>query len=195
MKIQLGVVFKRQPVGYERFIFPDLRADLLVAGKFVVECQASPLSVEEWHERTMRYNDKGYHVLWVWDATRAFGKKLGLNLSLAFPPDSGDEVFCLDREVRPCAEIRYCHRFSYGKVYVLDYEGNLRSCHLDAVEPRESEWFEEGGVPCSALRFPKTLKEALIHRVGQRLRRFIGPHGHRLVELGEGRWWKAGRDS
>lgn len=188
MKIQLGALFKKQPVEYERFIFPDLRADLLVARKFVVECQASALGLEDWENRTLRYNSKGFHVLWVWDTQRVFGK-YGRDSSPIPPLGSGDRV-CLDREIRPCAEVRYCHQFSFGRIYVLDHHGNIYSCHLDAVEPRESEWFEEGGVPCSALHYPKTLKKAQFHKIGNHLTPFVGPKGHRLVQLGEGCWWK-----
>ena len=48
----------------------DRRADVVVARKFIVECQASPLSPHEWSERTANHNRHGYPVLWLWDVKR-----------------------------------------------------------------------------------------------------------------------------
>jgi hypothetical protein len=46
------------------------RADVLVphtVEPFVVEVQLSPLTVEDFHERTGDYNRAGFPVLWIWD--------------------------------------------------------------------------------------------------------------------------------
>src|SRR4051812_29031993 len=75
--------FYRGVVDYEVSLIPKHRADVVVAvghrssaaavpqlvlegWQFVVECQASPLAVPAWEERTEAYAAEGYAVLWLW---------------------------------------------------------------------------------------------------------------------------------
>jgi hypothetical protein len=46
------------------------RADVLVDGRYVVECQASAITLQEVAERCSDWNAAGYPVLWVWDLDR-----------------------------------------------------------------------------------------------------------------------------
>ena len=53
-------------------IAPGRRADaVLVSGsrRFVIEIQATPISVTEWRERTADYEQAGVPLLWVWYST------------------------------------------------------------------------------------------------------------------------------
>src|SRR5262249_51442720 len=49
------------------------KADLLIPGRFVIECQTSPISVGEWERRTEDYNGLGLPVMWLWAIRRLCG--------------------------------------------------------------------------------------------------------------------------
>ncbi|MDT2829935.1 competence protein CoiA family protein [Vagococcus carniphilus] len=61
------------PYELEAFL-PDLkqRPDILVANKYAIEFQCSPLSILRFKERTATYQDNGYQVIWI------LGEKLHL---------------------------------------------------------------------------------------------------------------------
>lgn len=65
------------PYELEAFL-PDLkqRPDILVANKYAIEFQCSPLSISRFKERTATYQDNGYQVIWI------LGEKLHLTSKL-----------------------------------------------------------------------------------------------------------------
>lgn len=181
MKEQVGGLFAgRVAVAYEKSIVPGRRADLVLGERIVVECQDSPISILEWAARTRDYNRAGHPVLWIWDITRVCGSRW---------VDSFEEID-LDAEWRLPAELRYCHQCSFGRVYVLDAAGNLKSCHLARVATRESEWIDENHDQQSSSYTPRSLRHISFRETASRIEPFTGPRGHRLTSLGEGAWWK-----
>lgn len=80
-------------------IVGERRADVLVNRSFVVECQASALSVEEWRRRTRDHNRAGFPVLWLWDIRRLCGKNTLAEAQLL--EDRGKAVW-VPGEVRAC---------------------------------------------------------------------------------------------
>lgn len=118
MKEQIYDFFSRlySKVDLEVAFDQDHRADVVVIGKrfnIVVECQASAISIPEIEKRTKYYNHLGYVVLWVWDSERFHWI------------DSDGWI-----ETRVPADVSYCQRISYGKVYLIDKVGTLCPYHF-----------------------------------------------------------------
>jgi len=150
-------------VGLERI------ADLVAPNKVVIECQASPLGLETWTERTAYYNTLGYAMLWLWD-----DRLLGTENQLG--------------EYRVAAVLRHCHRMSYGRLYLLA-GADVMACHLDSAASRAHEFNGE-----SYDYYPKTLRGARFRALPvPRLVRKLSPERHILVECGDGVWWKSVR--
>jgi hypothetical protein len=168
MKLRIGELFAHAAPRYEVPIAPYRRADVLLYGRIVVECQASPLRIEEWEQRTRDYNQRGYAVLWVWDGAR-----------LGRPVRDGSA------EQRVPAEVRRCHRHAYGRVYVLDGPA-LRACHLFPVSRRIGDGGPKG---IWRDRIPRSLRLPDFYAPPARLTLYRGVEGERLVHLGEGSWW------
>lgn len=67
---------KRYPaakVELEKKLIDDRRADVVMHGKeksLVIECQVSPMTIEQLRERTLDYSKAGYHVLWIFHISR-----------------------------------------------------------------------------------------------------------------------------
>lgn len=180
MKLQVARLFSGGEVRYE-VPLGERRADLLLrCGRLscIVECQESPLSLAEWQYRTEDYNRMGYPILWVWDLPRVLGSQWR---NKAFDPH-------LERfEVRVPAEIRHCHKQSYGRVYVLDKAGEIRACNLGAAAER---WNDGGPYWDSYSYTPRTLKIPRFCRVPLEVQPLMGSGREWLVQLGEGVWWK-----
>lgn len=167
MKWQIGSMFAGQPVRYEVPFAPERRADLVV-GACVIECQCSPLSVDEWESRTVSYNTAGFSVLWIWDE---------------------DRLHTIDgEEYRIPAEIRHCHQKSYGTVYILSGDGELVAAHFSPVV--RTSYSEYDGIDYD--RTLKTIKYVDRLSIDDR-RGWVerGPDGHKLVSFIRGGWWKA----
>ncbi|HOM81644.1 MAG: hypothetical protein GX785_05735 [Armatimonadetes bacterium] len=181
MKKQMGLLLRGMgcELRCEVAVSAEHRADLLVNGRFAVECQESPIGIAEMRQRTLDYTCLRLPVLWVWDLSRLC-------------PGSGAEHFRdLDetREYRVPAEIRDWHRESYGRVYVLDAGGELRACHLTPAAPRLTD-----GGPQGAWRdyTPRALRRLDLHACGTRIHGFAGAGGRLLIaSFGEPVWWKA----
>lgn len=170
MKLQVG---KWLPgAEYEVRFGAERRADV-VRGNTVVECQASPIGIEEVQARTRFYNSQGKGVLWVFDLQR-IGKSWCTTI---------DSIRNLG-EVRVPAEMRWVHRTAYGFLYVLDAFGRLYGCHLAPAGPRNTDF---------GSYTPKTLKWPKFHQAGRVPSMFRSADGqYRFVRLGEGVWWKRG---
>lgn len=181
MKAQVGKLFRGLSIDYEVCLIPERRADVVV-GRFVVECQESAISIEEWDARTAHYNAAGYAILWVWDISRLGVKQAaGKTFSqVLFQLEDGEGW---SREVRVPAVVRHCHKHSYGKVYALDSTGSIQSCHIEAGYDRDNEW-------TGSVWTPKTLKLLSFHKTPQVPRRYKGTDGEDLISLSEGIWWK-----
>jgi len=181
MKASIGHHFADYAPEYEAVVVPGRRADVTFLGggrRYVVECQESPMSIEEWEQRTADYSRYGMHVLWVWDLWRLAGKGKTI-AGLCSVRGIGEQ--------RVAAEVRHCHSRSYGRVYVLDTTGDLRACHLEAGYTRmvDSGPSWDGGAYT-----PRTLKYLNFQPTQLEPSAFINKHGERLVQLGEGVWWK-----
>jgi hypothetical protein len=186
MKAQLGKLFAGRGVDYEVPLVPGRRADVVLRERFVIECQESAISVTEWTARMADYSAAGCYVLWVWDVGRlvkaARGQTFQGLLDLV-----QDEAFGFIKEIRIPAEVRHCHRQSFGKVYVLDKAGVLRSCHLRPATARVNE----GGPAWDESSYtPRTLKRLMLHDPPLRLGLYRGVGNEMLIHLGEGVWWK-----
>lgn len=172
MKRDIGRYF--EGAEYEKAIVPGHRADV-VYGSFVIECQASALSILEWERRTRNYNRAGYRVVWVWDSARlGWESRNGLEYAARH-----------DLEMRIPAEMRNCHRLSYGHLYLLDEDGSIFGTRLWSAETRTTDY--DGGHDYT----PKTLKRVSVHRITDPIPwRLDGPNGHKLASFNEGVWWK-----
>ena len=178
MKLQMKAMLPSAEL--EVICNPGHRADLLV-GKFVIECQASPISILEWRKRIEDYNAMDYAVLWVWDLARVVGKKNENKSSKELTEwDENPEIV----EYRIPAEIRECHRCSFGKVYVLNPEGKLAALHLGRVI-KYNDW--EDGPAEIRLKATKSLS---FHSVGKVLQELVNSKEKlTLASLGEQKWW------
>jgi hypothetical protein len=192
MKYQVGDLFARLGIRFEQGVIPDRRADVVVGGRMVVECQESAISLEEWEARTSEYNRAGYPVLWVWDIGRVISWARGKTFGWLIAETAARErqwrelgLFGAD-EVRVPVEIRECQRRAFGLVYVLDAGGELRSCHMRRAAERESDGGPDGS--WTGYR-PKTLRIPGFQPTPLRPEAYSGPQGHRLVRMGEGAWW------
>jgi competence CoiA-like predicted nuclease len=128
MKQKIFDVYQTKfPLQVEKQVISGRRADVLInADKpIVVECQVSPITVEEWEERTRDYNKLGIYVFWIFHL-----KRLKL--------DSFKKV-----EKRIPAEILHAHRHYYGRVYIMDSSGSIKACKLSTVS-RDAEYEAEG---------------------------------------------------
>jgi hypothetical protein len=164
MKAIIGKLFARERPEYEVPFKPNRRADIVLSGHIIVECQASAISIDEWDSRTFDYNELGYALLWIWDKRRL------------------REQLTVADEYRIPAEIRYCHRQAYGRIYVLDGD-ELLACHLGEAEPRYNDFMGTSRIPYT-LRIPEFVSP------GMRLTRYRGVDGESLVHLDEGIFWK-----
>lgn len=166
MKWQVGTMFAEKKVRYEVRFAPLRRADLVV-GRWVVECQSSPLSIEEWEARTTFYNAAGSAVLWMWDE----GRFQTLD----------------DEEYRIPAEIRHCHQKNYGTIYVLGNDGEVVAAHFSPVVRTSYNEYED-------IEYDRTLKtiKYVDSRAIDPARGHVsqGPDGHDLVNFVSGGWWK-----
>jgi hypothetical protein len=175
MKVQVAAHFADLNPQFEVRFGDDRRADIVIGG-VVVECQASSLSVQEWLDRTRFYNSSGYAVLWVWDESRIGG---------CTPLPNGQPT----EERRIPEEIRYAHRLTFGRVYVLDRAGCLWSCHLHDPDTRYSEWYTSDGEYMDSVYRPKTLRRPGFHETPLHLLSGRGVMGHNLGFLGDRDWW------
>jgi hypothetical protein len=98
----------------------ERRVDAMVGGLFVVECQASPLRLQEWQARTENHNRLGFPVLWLWDVKRLCRKNT-LGEALALERNQ--------RAVWAAPEIRLCHEESRDLLFIGDKHAILR-CRL-----------------------------------------------------------------
>jgi len=167
MKVAVRQLYPNDFLDYEVPLIPGRCADVQLSGRIAVECQASAISAREWRARSEAYTDHGYAVLWIFHLNRLCGVP-------------SFEDITRGQEVRVPAELRVCHRASFGRIYVIDDDDLLLSCHLEAVERFTGEgWY-----------IPKSIKIMRWHGAGAKLMRLHGPEGHLLVNLGEGVWWK-----
>jgi Competence protein CoiA-like family len=103
------------------------RVDAQVDGRFVIECQVSPLGIAEWQARTENHNRAGYPVLWLWDVKRLCRK------------NTLEEALVLERNARAvwtAPEIRLCHAESRDLLFVAD-KHQILPCRLQPLSPGE----------------------------------------------------------
>jgi Competence protein CoiA-like family len=170
----------------ERFIFSELevclvpcrRADIVLPGrKIVVECQHSPISIDEWSCRTADYEKYGYAVMWIWDIRRLFKidefpKTLD---ELRSDRGSGWHESSYKTEFRIPAEIR--HADSYGhQIFALSTSGLLQICMLEDAFERYNDWTGYD-------RTPETLKRIYTFTPSGTPRHSIGWPGVRFVDV------------
>jgi hypothetical protein len=178
MKLLCRRLFAADGVELEVPLIPDRRADVVVAGRTVVECQASPMSEAEWSGRTEDYNRLGYPVLWIWDVARVCGVK---TVAEAWRLAAGRNW-----EARIPAVVRLCHKASYGHLYCADAD-ELVACHLgqaaERVHASDGDWPDRHYTP-------RTLRCPEFRRVNSADKwAFLGPSRLMLVNFSEGDWW------
>jgi competence CoiA-like predicted nuclease len=156
------------------------RADALVGGLFVVECQVSPLAVQEWQARTESHNRLGFPVLWLWDVRRLCRKN-----SLA-------EAFALERYRRAvwtAPEIRLCHDESRDTLFVGD-KHTIIPCRLSTLTSAEQAAAKNTGKSWPTAFFqPQALRHMTFFRDFDKNARFhfaSRTEKLRLVRLGQG---------
>lgn len=90
-----------------------------------VEVQRSKLSVNEITRRTLAYNQRGVHVLWI-----------------ALPRDD-----LRKSRISPNAWEKWCHAAYYGKVYYWRAGAEFEAFHFGDYQLHvpESSWYESGG--------------------------------------------------
>ena len=125
----------------------DRRVDAMVDARFVIECQSSPMTFEEWHARTEHHNSHGFPVLWLWDVKRVCRKN-----TLA-------EALVVERS-RRCLpipkEIRSCHDESHDRLLVAD-KHDICPCQLATLTDNELAAAKQAGSP-AALYWPHALR-------------------------------------
>lgn len=189
MKRQMGTLFSRMRPRYEVSLIPGRRADLVLNDTIVVECQESPIGVEEWEWRTADYSRHGCNVLWIWDLPLILGQ-LAKGRLLAQTERLRTDPNGFSREFRIPAYVRHCHQHSWGKVYTIDSAGELWSCHFGRAATR----LGDSGPTWDAHDYtPRTLKYPSFRPVTPRISFKYGTDNERLVDLGEGVWWKTVR--
>lgn len=119
---------------------PDRRADVVVTrasgGRFVVECQASPIAAEEVYERTVDYSTLGYPVMWVWDSglvPEILTK--GLNGIRRSRP-------VIDAEYRVPYAMHAVHDMAGHRAYVLDHADRLLTARFGDAKKRQGFYIE-----------------------------------------------------
>lgn len=169
--------FTPLPVAWEVAV-GDRRVDAMVDGRFVIECQTSPMAVEEWQARTEHHNRLGYPVLWLWDVKRLCRKN-----TLA-------EALVLERS-RRCLpvpkEIRWCHDESHDRLLVADKHA-IFPCQLATLTDNELAAAKHAGSP-AALYWPHALRRLMFFPNFDRNDRAHFPSRSgklRLVRLGLG---------
>jgi len=175
MKLQVLALFGEDKCEVEVPLIPAHRADVVYGSKklLVIECQASSIDVRDWKERTDDYNNRGIYVLWVWDLFRLAHCRTWDELSTD--------------EARIPAEIRHCQEASWGFLYAMDVNGELRSCHLDPPLERNTDegptWEARSYTP-KTLRFIRT-KVTPLSPCG-----LFGTGNLLIAQLGENTWWE-----
>lgn len=98
MKNDVIHFLKDYPFGTEVSVIPDRRADVVIYQEnqpYVIECQASPITIREWQKRTLDYSKHGVFVVWIFHSKR-----------LKFNPRAQLLAY-LEEEMRVPAEILY----------------------------------------------------------------------------------------
>jgi hypothetical protein len=125
------------------------RTDVIVDGLFAIECQASPLCIQEWQARTENHNRLGYPVLWLWDVKHLCGK------------NTLEEATALEKARRVvwiAPEIRLCHAESRDLIFVGDKRAIL-PCRLSPLAGAEQVAARRnGGSWPAAIFWPHALR-------------------------------------
>lgn len=152
MKTAIANLLKDQfDVQVEQQLIPNRRADVVIKKELpeenrtlivAIECQHSPISIEEFEERNLDYSKYGIPVLWVWSS-----KRLGFRFFEEIESAINNGI---DFEKRIPVEIRKTayrewvkddnnHFASYNLIHVMDQNGDLRRIRMNDVI-RYSEW-------------------------------------------------------
>jgi competence CoiA-like predicted nuclease len=135
------------------------RVDAMVDKMFVIECQASALSIQEWQARTENHNRAGFPVLWLWDVKRLCRKNT-LEESLVMERNG--------RAVWVASEIRECHSESRDLLYVADKHAIL-PCRLITLTSGEIAAAKRGW-PEAFFRPNALRKMAFLPRIDKNVR-------------------------
>lgn len=148
------------------------RVDALVDGKFVVECQCSPLSPQEWQARSANHLRAGLPVLWLWDVKRLCRK------------NTLEEALLLERHGRSVVvppAMRLCHDESKARLFVADRH-DILPCRLTPLTSVEQAAAKKRGSP-AALFWPHALRRLTFFPDYDRSARSHFPSGSRTLRL------------
>jgi len=139
----------------------ERRVDALVDAKFVIECQASALSVLEWQARTANHNCHGYPVLWLWDVKRLCRKN-----TLA----EARVLAASGRPVWVAPELRLCHDESRDVLWVAD-KHEMLPCRLVPLTARELAAAKRHRLT-AAIFWPQALRKIVLYSALDKNARF-----------------------
>jgi hypothetical protein len=141
----------------------ERRVDAMVDGRFVVECQASPLGCQEWQARTENHNRLGFPVLWLWDVKRLCRKNT-LNEALVLERNG--------RAVWTAPEMRLCHDESRDLLFVADKHA-IVGCRLTSLSDAEQAAAKKiGRAWPDAFFWPRALRKLTFFQVFDKNARF-----------------------
>lgn len=132
-------------VELEVVVLPYRRADAIVTtpkgGRFVVECQASPITTDEMLERTGDYNDAGYPVMWIWSV------------------DLVHETNSRNSEWRLVHPLQVAHDLGGHRGYVMDHHDRLLTLRLGTAGERAERYLVDQDMYVDAY-VPKVIRLA-----------------------------------
>lgn len=106
-------------------LYPDVYVELVDGTRIAIECQISSKSLQDFVWKTLSYSDMSVYTLWL------------------FPDDNYAHMAFMDTETR-ISDIRLrSHYWNYGRIYVLDGDGPLRSVHFSGVQ--RTNYYMGGG--------------------------------------------------
>jgi hypothetical protein len=154
------------------------RADCVVdvsTQSFVVECQESRISVDEWWERTHDYNAMGYPVLWLWGLSR-FNMQRGQSRSNVRRGRAD--------ECGVGSDVLNCHWESLRVVHVVDDANRMLTATLGDAHERPRT-FIEALDDYTEEYTPTTIKRWLSQFATPAARELVTPAGLHVIELGD----------
>jgi len=175
-------------------------ADLYLQDKqdreVAIECQVSPLDIDDFRKKTAYYSYRNIYSLWIFSGNKKMDEclpKLAHNY--------GAKLNYLADEVE-----RKCHRWFYGRIYYF-YNDKIYAVHFHPIE----KWIPSSCEECrddircpysdrakcpkykpGHFRRPKALREISIHLIiPSRLVCVQRKDRMKIAGFGESNWWKA----
>ena len=168
-------------------------ADVVVddphVGRYVVECQSSPLTGREYEARVRFYNEAGLSVLVLWDHARAIRRNETGPLAQRYvsTPEVGVEYKVHVGIVTAAEELGIRVHYTLAEPQAIDDDGVLRALHLLPGNMRPAGWRSTyNGEQWVDAYVPKFLREVrFTDQVPWEIRVEQTPEQLQIVRLGE----------